>query len=103
MAVGIMNVGGPFVLSVDPVFLDVGGVKLWYYGLAYALGFFGIFLWLMKRRVAIGLPVNEVWNLSIIFAVASLIGGRIFEIVVYEWEIFKTDFFEVYKFWHGGM
>ena len=38
-----MNVGGPFVLNIDPVLLDIGGIRLWYYGLAYALGFFGIF------------------------------------------------------------
>lgn len=100
-----MNVGfsGPFILNVDPVFLTVGGIKLWYYGLAYAIGFFGIFLWLMKRRVTIGLPANEVWSLSIIFAVSSLIGGRVFEIFVYEWSIYKADPLEMLRIWHGGM
>ncbi len=34
-----MDIGGPFVLSIDPVFLDLGEIKLWYYGLAYAIGF----------------------------------------------------------------
>jgi phosphatidylglycerol:prolipoprotein diacylglycerol transferase len=103
MGVGSMNVGGPFVLNIDPVLLNIGGIRIWYFGLAYALGFCGIFVWLMKRRLNIGLPVNEVWNLSIIFAVSSLIGGRIFEIVVYEWDIFKVDPPEMLRFWNGGM
>lgn len=98
-----MGFGSPFILNIDPVFLDIGGIKVWYYGLAYALGFFGIFLWLMKRRLNIGLPVNEVWNLSIIFAISSLIGGRVFEILVYEWNIYKVDPLEMLRFWHGGM
>ena len=103
MGIADMSFSGPFVLNIDPVLLDIGGIKLWYYGLAYALGFFGIFLWLMKRRLTIGLPVNEVWDLSIIFAVSSLIGGRVFEIFVYEWDIFRMDPLEAFRFWHGGM
>jgi phosphatidylglycerol:prolipoprotein diacylglycerol transferase len=101
--VGVMNVGGPFVLNIDPLLLDIGGIKIWYYGLAYALGFFGILVWLMRRRLTIGLPVNEVWSLSIIYAVSSLIGGRVFEILVYEWDIYKADPLEMLRFWHGGM
>ena len=57
----------------------------------------------MKRRLTIGLPVSQVWDLSIIFAVSSLIGGRVFEIFVYEWNIFRMDPFEALRFWHGGM
>lgn len=98
-----MDIGGPFVLNVDPVFLDLGEIKLWYYGLAYAIGFFCIFLWFMKRRLTVGLPVNEVWSLSIIFAISSIIGGRVFEILVFEWEIFRNNPLEMLKFWHGGM
>jgi phosphatidylglycerol:prolipoprotein diacylglycerol transferase len=98
-----MSFGGPFVLNIDPALLDIGGIKLWYYGLAYALGFLGIFVWLMRRRLTMGLPVNEVWSLSIIFAISSLIGGRVFEILVYEWDIYKVDPLEMLRFWHGGM
>jgi len=98
-----VDIGGPFVLSIDPVFLDLGEIKLWYYGLAYAAGFFCIFLWFMKRRLPVGLPVNEVWSLSIIFAISSLIGGRVFEILVCEWEIFRNNPLEMLIFWHGGM
>jgi phosphatidylglycerol---prolipoprotein diacylglyceryl transferase len=103
MGVGIMDVGGPFVLNINPVLLDMGGIKIWYYGLAYALGFLGIFLWLMKRRLTMGLPINEVWSLSITFAASTLIGGRVFEILVYEWDIYRADPFEMFRFWHGGM
>jgi prolipoprotein diacylglyceryltransferase len=39
VGVGVVDIGGPFVLSIDPVFLDLGEIKLWYYGLAYAIGF----------------------------------------------------------------
>jgi len=98
-----MEVGGPFVLNINPVLLDIGGIKIWYYGLAYALGFLGIFLWLRKRRLAVGLPLNEVWSLSIIFAISSLIGGRVSEILVYEWDIYRAAPLEMFRFWHGGM
>ncbi len=94
---------GPFILNIDPVFVDVWGVKLWYYGLAYALGFFGMFLWVMLRRRSLGLSARQVWDLSIIFSMSSLIGGRAFEIFVYEWDLFRPDPLESLAFWHGGM
>ena len=50
-----------------------------------------------------GLPVNEVWGLSIIFAVSSLIGGGVFEILVYEWDIYKADPLEMLRIWNGGV
>ena len=36
----------PFVHDLDPVLLSVGGLKTYYYGLAYALGFLGMHFWL---------------------------------------------------------
>ncbi|HOW55490.1 MAG TPA: prolipoprotein diacylglyceryl transferase [Syntrophorhabdaceae bacterium] len=94
---------GPFVLNIDPAFAEVWGVKLWYYGLAYALGFFGMFLWVMLRRRSLGLSTGQVWDFSIIFSLSSLIGGRVFEIIVYEWGLFRPDPLEALAFWHGGM
>ncbi|HEX2966463.1 MAG TPA: prolipoprotein diacylglyceryl transferase family protein [Syntrophorhabdaceae bacterium] len=57
----------------------------------------------MLRRAALGLHQNEAWSLSILFAALSLIGGRVYELTVNEWTIFRTEPFETYRLWSGGI
>jgi phosphatidylglycerol:prolipoprotein diacylglycerol transferase len=99
----LLLAGGGFVHSIDPVLLRVGGIKLYYYGLAYALGFCGIHFWLRARRERLGWSVGEVYESSILIAIAVLLFGRAFEIVVYEWEYYKTHLLELPSYWNGGM
>ena len=44
---------GLYIHDIDPVIVDAGGVVLWYYGLFYALGFLGVFLWLKYHAISI--------------------------------------------------
>ena len=39
-----------FVHRINPIFCEVGHVRLWYYGLMYAVGFLGVHLWFRWRR-----------------------------------------------------
>ncbi len=94
---------GPFILNMDPVFAQVWGVKLWYYGLAYSLGFLSMFVWVMLRRDYLGISSRQVWDFSLLFSLCALIGGRIFGILAYEWSLFRENYQEVFAFWHGGM
>src|SRR5512139_2216234 len=94
---------GPFVLNINPVLFELAGIRFWYYGVAYALGLLCVLLWIMLRRAALGLHQNEAWSLSILFAALSLIGGRVYELTVNEWTIFRTEPFETYRLWSGGI
>jgi phosphatidylglycerol:prolipoprotein diacylglycerol transferase len=91
------------VHGLDPVFLEIWGVELWYYGLAFTLGFLGVHLWTLRKRQALGLSSSDVWDLSLTFVVAALLGGRLFDLVVYEWYLVENDPWELFRYWHGGM
>ncbi|MDD3844829.1 MAG: prolipoprotein diacylglyceryl transferase [Syntrophorhabdaceae bacterium] len=94
---------GPFVLNIDPAFAEVWGVNLSYHGLAYALGFFALFLWVMLRRSYLGLSSRQAWDLSLIFSLSCLVVGRAFQILIYEWELFRGNYPEMLAFWKGGI
>jgi phosphatidylglycerol---prolipoprotein diacylglyceryl transferase len=81
----------------------VGGIRLWYYGCAYSIGFLAIFLWMWFRRNRTGLATKQVLNLSILFSVLSLLCGHAFAIVIQERNIFQGNYREMLSFWHGGM
>lgn len=89
--------------DIDPVLLTVGPVPLYWYGFAYAVGFAGVLVWFLSRRQSIGLTLGETYDLCILTLVGVLIGARLFEIVVYEWDYYRTHSKLLLSYWHGGM
>lgn len=94
---------GPFVHNIDPVFGKFGGFYLWWYGLSYTLGFLGLFSWLHRKRQALQLTINQVYNLTIGTAVGVLVGGRMIEVIFYEWAYYGSHLTHIPAIWLGGM
>ncbi len=94
---------GPFVHNIDPILGKIGGFYLWWYGLSYTFGFLGVFFWLRRNRETLVMNMNEVYNLSIFIAICVLLGGRMIEVVFYEWEYYGSHLWDIPAIWLGGM
>jgi phosphatidylglycerol:prolipoprotein diacylglycerol transferase len=94
---------GPFVHHIDPVFGEIAGVYLWFYGLSYSLGFLSIFLWFKRVRRQFGLTIDAVYSLTIYLAVGVLAGGRLVEVFFYEWPYYRQHLWQIPAVWLGGM
>jgi phosphatidylglycerol:prolipoprotein diacylglycerol transferase len=92
-----------YVHSIDPVMFRVGGFSAYWYGFAYSFGFAGMAAWLWWRRKDLGWSPAEVIETSIIFVLCILIGGRLFEVFVYEWEWYSAHRGQIFMLWKGGM
>ncbi len=92
-----------FIHQIDPVMFDLMGIKIYYYGLAYTLGFLGIFFWFLKRRNKLGWQRAEVYGFSILLSLCVLVFGRAFEIVFYEWGYYRENLSQLFSYWRGGM
>jgi phosphatidylglycerol:prolipoprotein diacylglycerol transferase len=92
-----------FVHHINPLLAEVFGVKLWYYGLTYSLGFVGVYLWFKRARKRLGWADREVYDLSILVAAGVLVFGRLVEIVFYEWSYYVQHPSQVISYWRGGM
>lgn len=101
MTVGILAWG--FVHRLAPGLVTLWSVRLYYYGLAYALGFAGVLCWFLRRRRALGWSARDVLDLAILFAAGVLLLGRAFEIVVYEWDYYTRHPEQLLDWWRGGM
>jgi phosphatidylglycerol:prolipoprotein diacylglycerol transferase len=95
--------GAHFVHQFDPVILELWGARLYYYGLAYSLGFLGIFAWLRLKGSRRDWPLGDVYDFVIIVAASILVFGRAFEILVYEWDYYKAHLSQLLSYWRGGM
>jgi prolipoprotein diacylglyceryltransferase len=69
-----------FVYVINPVLVEVGPTRLWYYGLAYAIGLLTVDLWVWLKRERLGFDRRDVAEFSLLFAAGVLLGGRIFDV-----------------------
>lgn len=98
-----MYILGPYVHRIDPIIGTVLGVHLWWYGLSYTLGFLNAHLFVRSRRTAIGLTMRSVYSLSLLLAGGVLLGGRLVEVVFYEWPFYREHPALIPAYWLGGM
>jgi phosphatidylglycerol:prolipoprotein diacylglycerol transferase len=91
------------VWAIDPVLVEVGSVRLWWYGLAYAIGLLAVDLWVWLKREHLGFDGRDVAEFSLFFAAGVLLGGRIFDVVLYEWFYYEDHVRQIPSLWQGGM
>jgi phosphatidylglycerol---prolipoprotein diacylglyceryl transferase len=89
--------------SVDPVMVQIGPVRLWYYGLAYAVGLLAVHGWVWLQRKRLGYSGRDVVEFSFFFAAGVLVGGRVFDVALYEWFYYEEHPWQVPALWEGGM
>jgi phosphatidylglycerol:prolipoprotein diacylglycerol transferase len=95
--------GSGYVHDLDPVAFTLLGFPVWYYGLAYAVGFLGLYFWFLANRRRLGLGVSETLELSILWAGCVLLCGRLFDVVFYEWPYYREHLWQVLSVWRGGI
>lgn len=92
----------PFVHNIDPIIFSVGGVHIWWYGLGFTLGFINTYFILRRNRERLGLSLNQVYELTLFFALGVLIGGRTLVVVNNEWEFYREHLWLIPAIWIGG-
>ncbi len=92
-----------YVHDIDPVMFTVAGYSAYWYGFAYTFGFAFMVWWLWRKRDVLGWTARQVIDLSIVFVVLILAGGRIFEVIVYEWNWYREHLGQIPQIWVGGM
>jgi phosphatidylglycerol:prolipoprotein diacylglycerol transferase len=92
-----------FAFSIDPVMFRIGRLNLYWYGFVYTLGFGVLWLWLWLARRGLGWTAREVSEACIIFILTVMAGGRLFEVLIYEWGWYSEHIEQIPMFWKGGM
>ena len=91
--------------EIDPIALQLGPVKIHWYGLMYVVGFIAAW-WLARRRAA---AANSTWktvdvdDLIFFAAVGVIAGGRLGWIFVYGFDRLVQDPLAIIRVWEGGM
>jgi phosphatidylglycerol:prolipoprotein diacylglycerol transferase len=89
--------------GIDPVLVEIGQIRLWYYGLVYAIGLLAVSFWVWLKRERLGFDGRDVAEFPLLFAAGVLLGGRIFDVALYEWFYYRDHVWQIPSLWHGGI
>lgn len=91
--------------AIDPVALDLGFVKVHWYGLMYLGGFAGGW-WLGRRRARDawrGFDARSIDDLLFYIAIGVIVGGRLGYMAFYDFGRLADDPAAIVRVWQGGM
>lgn len=95
-----------YVLNIDPTLLQIGFIRIGWYGLIYALGFVISYFFLRKavRNGWIkGMDDEKLDSFMVYLILGVVIGSRIFYFVFYDFIQLVHNPAELLMIWHGGM
>ncbi len=92
-----------YVHDIDPIIATVFGVHLWWYGFFFVAGLTTAHLFLRLWRGKLGMSLRSVYTLSLLVAGLVIIGGRLVEVVFYEWPYYRAHPAHIPALWLGGI
>jgi phosphatidylglycerol:prolipoprotein diacylglycerol transferase len=94
---------GPYVHQIDPVIGEISSIYLWWYGASYTAGLLGAFFWIRRIRASLDYDLRSVYALTIFVSLGVLLGGRVVEVLFYEWSYYRNHLWHIAAIWLGGM
>lgn len=92
-------------IDLDPILIDLGLIRLSWYGLMYVLGFLISYLLVryQLKRKDFGVLKPEVDGLYFYSILGLMIGARLGYVLFYNLQMYLDHPLEIPAFWHGGM
>ncbi|MDD2892376.1 MAG: prolipoprotein diacylglyceryl transferase [Halothiobacillaceae bacterium] len=88
---------------IDPVALQLGPLKVHWYGLMYMIGFALVWFLGSLRAEAKGFKKEEPGDILFYGALGVILGGRIGYVLFYKFQSFLADPLMLARVWEGGM
>ena len=92
-------------VNFNPILIELGPIRVSWYGLMYVLGFFASYLlvrYQMKKK-DFGVSKLEVENLFFYLILGLIVGARLGYVLFYDLKMYLKDPLEIFAIWHGGM
>jgi len=92
-------------VNIDPILLELGPIRVSWYGLMYVFGFIGSYLLVryQLKKKDFGITRVEIENLYFYLVLGLMIGARLGYILFYDLRTYLQDPLEMIAIWHGGM
>jgi len=97
--------GKRMTVNIDPILIQLGPIRLSWYGMMYVLGFVISYLLVryQTKRKDFGVSKQEVEDLYFYLILGLIIGARLGYVLFYDLKMYLSDLLEIFAIWHGGM
>jgi phosphatidylglycerol:prolipoprotein diacylglycerol transferase len=92
--------------DIDPVAIEIGPLKMRWYGLMYVIGFLAAWFlgrWRAARQPWRGWTRDEVDDMITYCILGLIVGARVGYVLFYDLPVFASHPLEILKIWKGGM
>lgn len=92
-----------FIWHIDPIFIELGFLKIRWYGLMFASGFVASFMtmqWIYQRE---GKNVEELDTLLWYMVIATIVGARLGHTMLYDPAYYLANPMKILAIWEGGL
>lgn len=87
---------------MNPVLIDLGFIKIYWYSVMILLGVFVGGAILLKESKRFKIPEDYMVNLIILTLIVAIIGARLYY-VIFEWSYYSKNLIDIFKIWEGGL
>ena len=92
-------------VNIDPILIDLGPIKVSWYGMMYVFGFIASYLLVryQMERKDFGVSRVEVENLYFYLIIGLMAGARLGYVLFYDLKMYLSDPLQIFAIWRGGM
>ena len=91
--------------DIDPVLVEIGPLKVRWYGLMYVLGFMASYFLVQFqiRKHKYALLAEHFENINLVLILSVIVGGRLGYVLFYNLSYYSQHPLEIFATWTGGM
>jgi len=89
-------------LNINKIAFSIGDINIHWYGIIIALAVILCFFLAYKNNNKYGIKYSDIENCMLITLPLAIIGARLYY-VVFSWDYYKNNLFEIIKIWNGGL
>jgi len=87
---------------MNPVLLDLGFIKIYWYSIMILLGIFIGGSLIIKESKRFKIPEDYIVNMILYTIIFGIIGAR-FYYVIFNWDYYGANIIDIFKVWEGGL
>ena len=89
-------------LNISKIAFSIGNIHIYWYGIIIAFAVMLCLILAYKNNNKYGIKYSDIENCMLIALPLAIIGARLYY-VIFSWDYYKNNLFEIIKIWNGGL
>jgi phosphatidylglycerol:prolipoprotein diacylglycerol transferase len=89
-------------LNINKIAFSIGNIHIYWYGIIIAFAVLLCLFLAYKNNNKYGIKYSDIENCMLIALPLAIIGARLYY-VIFSWDYYKNNLFEIIKIWNGGL